>query len=105
MDVEEREAFKDIREAVDRGYGRLEAKVDQARSEFNEHVVEAAKESQRLADSVSAAHRRLDTHETWHKDHKDHGMRKVGLWVTAIIGAVGAIIAAIKAFGGKGGGS
>ncbi len=102
MDAEEREAFKEIREAVDRGYGRLEVKVDQAREDFSAHVVEAAKDTQRLSDSLAAAHRRMDMHETWHRDHKDSTLKKMALWLTALFGAIGAAIGIGKFF--KGGG-
>ena len=60
MDGEMREAFKEIRDSITAGTARLDGKLDQANSQFNQHLVEDAKQFQKLNDAVGALHKRQD---------------------------------------------
>lgn len=60
MDGEMREAFREIRDTVTSGTARLDGKLDQANAQFNQHLIEDARQFQKLNDAVSALHKRQD---------------------------------------------
>lgn len=60
MDGEFREAFREIRDTVTTGTARLDGKLDQANAQFNVHLVEDAKQFQKLHDAVSQIGKRQD---------------------------------------------
>lgn len=60
MDGEMREAFREIRDSITAGTARLDGKLDQANAQFNQHLVEDARQFQKLNDAVGALHKRQD---------------------------------------------
>jgi hypothetical protein len=102
MDAEQREAFKDLRDSLERNHTRLEAKIDDARAAFTTHIVESAREHERIGSQVQVAHKRMDEHRAWHDKHQDMTLKRLSLWTAAVLGALGTALQIAKMiFGGK----
>ena len=93
------EAFREQREATERGFIRLEGLLEAVRRDAQSHYLDDAARFAKVDASVSTAHKRLDEHLG---DHKEERSGRFQLWIGVVLSFVSAILAAIfAAFGGK----
>lgn len=84
MDQELRDSFKDMREGMERSHGRLEGRLDDVASAMHEHFTSDAANFQRIGDTATAIHRRVDEHLLNHQNVYGHWIQIViGLLLTA----------------------
>jgi hypothetical protein len=95
MDRELADAFKEQRESTQLGFTRLEAKFDDLRSDMNSHFVSDAAGFQKVTDSATSCHKRIDDHQEDHKAEKGH---RTGLWIGIALAIVGALASAVLSF-------
>ena len=94
MEAELREAFKEIKGAIDK----LDGKLDTHLIQFQAHCVEDARVQQQILSSSQAAHKRLDEHT---EDHKTEKSGRFSLWVGVILAFLSAVLAAVFSWFGK----
>ena len=94
MEAELREAFKEIKGAIDK----LDGKMDTHLIQFQAHCVEDARVQQQILSSSQAAHKRLDEHG---EEHKTDRAGKFSLWVGIVLAFVSAALAMVMSWFGK----
>lgn len=76
MDGEIRGEFKELKDQINTGQVRIEAKVEMLTNAFNTHVVESATRYTRVEAKAESAHHRIDAHMKGH------------WWVLGIVGGI-----------------
>ena len=97
MDAELRDALQH-QEAIFRdGFNKLDNKVDALREAVNRRDIENAEKMAVMSTSLSATHRRLDAHETHHKEQRG----RIAALIITVLGSFFASIWAWIKSGGK----
>jgi len=84
MEAELRDTLKDIRDSVKEATASVHAKLDSAATQFNAHLIEDARNFQRLETQTAALHDRMDEAS---KERQQAQANKWAMWV-AIAAAV-----------------
>jgi len=74
-----------LEDSIERGFARVEAKVDVVRNELTNHRIEMAAKVTEIDNKAEASHIRMDDHAETHKDSRKWWL---ALWITAIGAAI-----------------
>ena len=98
MEAELREALKEIKTTMDTGQAKLEAKMDMANQQSNAHLIDDARNFQRLEMQSDAMHTRMDEESTERKSRRSNWW---AMWLTVVGAFLAALFALIVSVAGK----